>query len=104
MKYKIDQIFKFLSCKTKRYIIVHLYVCECDSCSVDCLCKQSNSKQSNVSKHLIDLKKENIVNFKKKGKIIQYYLENEFISNYQTLLNFILKKDNIVNKCCCSIS
>ena len=103
MKYQIDQIFKFLSCKTKRHIIMHLYTCDCDDCSVDCLCKFSNSKQSNVSKHLIDLKKENIVDFKKKGKIIQYYLNNEFILNYQTLLNFILEKDSIKDKCCCSI-
>lgn len=101
MYYKEEIIFKFLSIKSKKDIIIHLFMCQCSDCSVSSLCKFTNNKQANVSKHLIDLKNENIVVSERKGKNIRYKLNDSFINEYEKILNWIIKRNNFICKCDC---
>ena len=91
MAYDMDEIFKFLSIDTKRKIILHLYTCKCNHCSVTNLCCISQCKQANISKHLMDLKKAKIVYYKKDKTSVRYFLEQKFIEEYRQILNFILE-------------
>lgn len=90
---KLENIFKVLSSKTKKDIILHIYLCECSDCNVEKLCLSCNSKQSNISKHLMDLKKHKIVEYTKEGKYIRYKLTNQFIKEYKQIIMFILEKE-----------
>ena len=87
----INLIFKYLSCETKQMILLHLYTCCCLTCSVEKICFFTNSKQSNISKHLMDLKKEKIVEFQKNKTTVQYKLSDKFKNEYSQILDFILK-------------
>lgn len=100
MEIPLSKIFLFLSSQTKKEIIMHLYICKCKECYVSKVCSILKQKQANISKHIIDLKKANVVHFKKNKQNVQYCLSEEFIYQYYELLEFIKKRES--TKCYCS--
>ncbi|SYV97307.1 ArsR/SmtB family transcription factor [Mycoplasmopsis edwardii] len=100
--FSLEEVFSFLSKTVKKNIIMHLYTCHEFECDVKTLVEILDEKQANVSKHLNDLKKANIIDAKKDGIFSYYYLTQEFLSKYKNILEdvYLLDKDRI-NECIC---
>lgn len=97
--FSIDQVMMYLGSPTKRKIIIHLYTCFCTSCDVTKLCHILEQKQANVSKHLMDLKRVNMVEFQKIKQHIEYQLTSEFKKECEGILEFLKNKEE--DRCRC---
>ncbi|WP_322875827.1 transcriptional regulator [Mycoplasmopsis felis] len=97
----ISQVLSVLSKNVKRSIILHLFTCHQTECDVQMLVHLLKEKQSNVSKHLNDLRTLNIVDVNKKGLYNYYFLNEEFKEKYFNLLTIIYQyhKQNIDCEC-----
>ncbi|WP_223206555.1 helix-turn-helix domain-containing protein [Mycoplasmopsis canis] len=90
---ELEETLSFLSKKVKKNIIMHLYTCHEIECDVTALVNVLNEKQANVSKHLNDLKKANIIDANKEGLFSYYYLTDDFKNKFYLLLETIYKID-----------
>lgn len=97
--FSIDQVMMYLGSPTKRKIIIHLYTCFCTSCDIIKLCYILAQKQANVSKHLMDLKRVNMVEFQKIKQRIEYQLTPKFKKEYEDLLEFLKNKEEDGCRC-----
>ena len=90
---KTTELLKILSSETKARIITKLYSCTRED-SVNEICEEFDLKQSNVSKHLMDLRRLKIVEFTKNGKESTYKLCDEFLKKNEGLLLAIIENSN----------
>lgn len=96
---KTINLLKTLSSETKARIIVKLYMCNCDHGTVTDLCSDFKLKQSNISKHLMDLREKGIVEFKKEGKESHYSLNEEWRKENKDVIDaLIAHSERVDNK------
>ncbi|MGZ9756338.1 hypothetical protein ACXYRQ_00350 [Mycoplasma sp. 394] len=97
----LSDVLSILSKNIKRKIILHLFTCHEQECDVLTLAQTLKSKQANISKHLSDLKKKNIIDANKKGLFTYYFLNKKFKKKYFDLLNttHTLNTENVDCKC-----
>ncbi|ATO31158.1 transcriptional regulator [Mycoplasmopsis bovirhinis] len=93
----LEDLLNFLSKKIKKNIIMHLFTCHETECDVMMIVNALNAKQANISKHLNDLKKANIIAANKQGLYSYYYLTSEFLKKYKPLLKaiYLIDKERI---------
>lgn len=99
---RTEELLKILSSKTKAQIILRLLDCRMNP-SVGNLCDQLNLKQSNVSKHLMDLRRLKVVEYNKNGRESIYKLNDEFVNEHKDVIVAIAEKSKcqtfkLVNK------
>jgi len=97
----MNEIFKVLG-EENRYRIFTYLLKNGESCVCD-LEKLLDIKQANLSKHLMILRKENIVLSKQVGKFVHYKIDDEFVREHFELINYIDKREpdcQIVNCNC----
>ena len=80
-----SKLLKILSSPSKAAIILKLLKCN-DNPTVTQMCNEFDLKQSNLSKHLMDLKKIGIVVYDKNGKESNYYLDEKFLKEHEELV------------------
>ncbi|QKT05492.1 helix-turn-helix transcriptional regulator [Mycoplasma sp. OR1901] len=78
----------------KRKIILHLYSCHENECDVLTLANKFDSKQANISKHLMNLRNMDIVYAKKEGHNLYYQLVPHFKDKYSEFLQMMYKMDD----------
>ncbi|WAM09833.1 transcriptional regulator [Mycoplasmopsis cynos] len=93
-EYSVEGALSFLSKTVKKNIIMHLFTCYEIECDVQTLVNVLDEKQSNVSKHLNDLKKAQVINDKRVGLNSYYYLTEKFRLKYHKILEVIYEIDN----------
>ncbi|WP_051010969.1 helix-turn-helix transcriptional regulator [Mycoplasmopsis cynos] len=93
-EYSVEGALSFLSKTVKKNIIMHLFTCHEIECDVQTLVNVLDEKQSNVSKHLNDLKKAQVINDKRVGLNSYYYLTEKFRLKYHKILEVIYEIDN----------
>ncbi|EFF41797.1 ArsR/SmtB family transcription factor [Mycoplasmopsis alligatoris] len=86
---ELTKFFKLCSSKVKLLIIVHLYSCDDNECDVQTLVDLFQEKQSNISKHFMDLRKLKVVEKKKDAKRVFYKLTKKFKQQYSAYLDII---------------
>lgn len=89
----LEDILGFLSKKIKKNIIMHLFTCHENECDVMTIVNVLNAKQSNISKHLNDMKKAQIISASRKGLYSYYYLNDTFVKKFKPLLKSIYQID-----------
>lgn len=97
------KLMRIMSSSTKAKIILRLLTCKCKNITVKELCKIFDLKQSNISKHFMDLRKEGIVDFNKQGRETFYSINHEFYKNNDKILLSILENaqsETITNSLC----
>ncbi|MBN4083363.1 winged helix-turn-helix transcriptional regulator [Mycoplasma sp. CSL10137] len=96
----LSSLLGLFSKDIKRKIILHLYSCHENECDVLTLANKFNSKQANISKHLMNLRTMEIVYAKKEGHNLYYQLMPDFKEKYSEFLQMMYKMDDSNNLEC----
>ncbi|WP_406613456.1 transcriptional regulator [Mycoplasma corogypsi] len=96
----IETVLNVLSKPVKLKLLVHLYKCINNECDVNTFVELFSEKQPNISKHLNGLRKLNIINSKKDGKFVYYYMTEEFKTHFGPILDQIIKISHLENLEC----
>lgn len=95
----IYKLLRILSSESKARIITMYMNCDCHSHTVMDLCEKFNLNQANTSKHLADLREENILEFVKDGKEVYYRINPEFKKEHADLIKILASKDKTFATC-----
>ncbi len=102
-KMEIYDVLKILSCKTKLKLLVHFYSCKCQKVCVNELVDKFGTTQANVSKHLLQMEKQNVLEKHSEHRTVFYKINQEFCLKWKDILQPTLKKPELEKfKCQCS--
>ena len=97
--YQLNRIF---SDKTQSRIIAHFWKCKCLSNSVNHLIDKLGTSQSNISKHLCNLRKKEVLKVIKKGREKYYSINPKWKKEWKNIVDVqIENKENINFICSC---
>ncbi|RIV16839.1 ArsR/SmtB family transcription factor [Mycoplasmopsis gallopavonis] len=100
---KTTKLLTLLSKEVKLKLIIHLFSCVENECEVNTFVDILREKQANISKHLNDLKREGVVESRKVGVFVYYYMLPSFKNKYGALLEEIIKLEEMQKfECKCS--
>ena len=83
------EIFKVLADKNRNTIVTLLIFKDLCVCDIE---EILNMKQANVSKHMMKLKKEKIVDSRKEAQWVYYRINEDFVKANELLINYLKEK------------
>ncbi len=97
---EIFEFMKMFSSKTKLKLLKHFYTCHCEASCVNDLVNKFGSSQANISKHLTQMLRAGVVNYKDEHKTKYYSLNSDFKKEHQPLLKEMLSKKELDKSSC----
>ncbi|VEU70366.1 ArsR/SmtB family transcription factor [Mycoplasmopsis glycophila] len=94
------KILTILSKEVKLKLLIHLFSCVDNECEVNTFVEIFQEKQANISKHLNDLKKANLVGSRKVSTSVYYYMLDEAKQKYGKLLEEIMNLEALEKLTC----
>lgn len=100
----IYDVNKLLSSQNKSRLIAHFWDCHCLSHDVNHLVSKLKTTQSNLSKHINALLKENVLQFEQKGKERFYRINKAWKRKWKEIIQPQMENPkNKIFKCNCNL-
>lgn len=116
---KLNKFFRICSSDIKLKMLIHLYSCTQNDCDVQSFVDLLQQKQSNISKHFMELRSFGVVEWQKVKQKVFYELSPQFKTKYNDYLKLMaqdttyakylcvcltgvepVKKQTCTNSCC----